>query len=110
MAGAGVTTYRGPSSSFTTYGTYRNPSYITTLDESIPIVAHAAPELQRNLQTMLDNSAALRKLRGLDVAVDSGTVVLRGAVTSERERKLVEGMVRLTPGVRDVRNELSVVK
>src|SRR5947199_81496 len=42
----GSTNYRGPSASFTTYGTYRAPSYITALDESIPIVTHAAPELQ----------------------------------------------------------------
>ena len=35
-------------------------------------------------------------------------IVLRGKVASEDERRLVEGMVRLEPGVHDVQNDLEV--
>ena len=40
--------------------------------------------------------------------MDQGVVVLTGQVENARERRLVEGMVRLTPGVLEVRNELQV--
>lgn len=93
---------------FNTYGTYRAPAYVTTLDESIPIVAHAPADVGRRVHGILLNSSGLKKVRNLDVVVDSGAVVLRGEVGTARERRLVEGMVRLTPGVRDVRNELTV--
>jgi osmotically-inducible protein OsmY len=58
---------------------------------------------------MLVSSSYLKKIRNLDLSVDSGAVTLRGEVGTARERRLVEGMVRLTPGVREVRNELTVV-
>jgi osmotically-inducible protein OsmY len=35
-------------------------------------------------------------------------VVLRGTVTSDDDRRLAEGIVRLEPGVRVVRNELQL--
>jgi osmotically-inducible protein OsmY len=42
------------------------------------------------------------------VEVDGQTVILKGKVPSEDERRLAEGLIRLTPGVRAVRNELIV--
>lgn len=98
----------GSTTGFTTIGTYRAPQYHTTLDESIPLVAHSAPVLHTRLQTIVASSATLQKMRGLDVAVDGGAVVLRGHVATDRERRLAEAMIRLTPGVREVRNELTV--
>ena len=37
-------------------------------------------------------------------------MVLQGVVASDKERRLAEGLVRVTPGVRDVRNELVVTR
>src|SRR5256885_7103062 len=44
--------------------------------------------------------------RGIEVVSDGAVVVLRGAVRDEDEARLAENMIRLTPGVRDVKNEL----
>ena len=44
----------------------------------------------------------------ITVATDGNTVVLTGAVASDDERRLVENMIRLEPGVHSVRNELQV--
>ncbi len=47
-------------------------------------------------------------LKSITVAVeDKGEVVLRGEVGSESEAKLAENLLRLEPGVRTVRNELT---
>jgi osmotically-inducible protein OsmY len=41
-------------------------------------------------------------------AITSGNeVTLRGTVASAEEARLIEGMTRLTPGVRSVNNELT---
>ena len=42
-------------------------------------------------------------------AANDGVIVLVGQVASEREFRLIEGMARTTPGVRDVLNELKIV-
>jgi hypothetical protein len=62
--------------------------------------------MQADVRAVLDRSASLSNARGVDVLTDGQVVVLRGAVRDEDEAILVEGMIRLTPGVRDVRNEL----
>jgi len=112
MGGAGALggTAGGTSSSagFTTFGVPRAPVYITTLDESIPRIQHSTPVLNEKLQTMLASSTNLSRFGPVDLSVESGTVTLRGNVKTVRDRKLVEGMIRLTPGVRDVRNELTI--
>jgi hypothetical protein len=64
--------------------------------------------LQNNLQQMLSQSAALPSNRNIQIAMDGSTVVLQGWTADDHERRLAEGMVRLTPGVHDVRNELQV--
>jgi osmotically-inducible protein OsmY len=42
------------------------------------------------------------------VQVDGRTVTLRGEVSSDDERRHVESLVRITPGVREIHNELTV--
>jgi osmotically-inducible protein OsmY len=56
---------------------------------------------------MFDRSSMLANPRGIDVRMDGNVVVLRGTVRDEDEAKTAEGMVRLTPGVLTVRNELT---
>jgi hypothetical protein len=47
-------------------------------------------------------------LKGVDLTVaEDGVVVLRGEVASQHQAKVTESLVRLEPGVKTVRNELS---
>jgi hypothetical protein len=63
--------------------------------------------VQTDLRKMFDASTSFSGGKAIEVQVlDSGVVVLRGTVKDEDEVRLVEGMTRLTPGVRDVKNEL----
>jgi hypothetical protein len=87
-----------------TVGTPRAPSYVTGLGFR---VAPPPPErLQGELRDMIARSTRLSTKEKVRVEMDGETVVLQGSVADEAERRLVEGMVRLTPGVREVRNEL----
>lgn len=66
--------------------------------------------IQITLETRLTKlSAKIPGLKGVIVAVeDKGEVVLRGEVGTASESKLAENFLRLEPGVRTVRNELTV--
>jgi osmotically-inducible protein OsmY len=60
------------------------------------------------LQQYFANSDRLPSHGNIRVEVDGPTVVLRGTVSDDHERRQAEALARLTPGVRDLRNELSV--
>lgn len=65
------------------------------------------PQLQTELTSMIASSSTLSSIAGLEAIVgDGGLVVLRGKVESLDDARLVENMIRLTPGVKDVRNDL----
>ena len=42
------------------------------------------------------------------MTIQDGVVVLQGTVRDEEEAKTIEGVVRLSPGVRKVQNQLTV--
>jgi hypothetical protein len=84
----------------------RQISYTATLSFKAPVAT--VPQMATDLRATLDRSTMLGNPRGVTLAMDGGVVVLSGNVASDDEVRLVEGMVRLTPGVRDVRNELKV--
>jgi hypothetical protein len=64
--------------------------------------------VQLEVRGMLDRSTAIANPAAVQLAMaDGGTIVLRGAVRDRDEAHTVEGMVRLTPGVRSIRNELT---
>ncbi len=67
-----------------------------------------AAELQTIVQTRLVALPALgARTAGVSATVDAeGMVVLSGIVVTEDDRLLMETLVRMEPGVRDVRNEL----
>ncbi|WP_437203275.1 BON domain-containing protein [Planctomicrobium sp. SH664] len=49
------------------------------------------------------------RLPGVNFAADdSGTVTLTGTVSNDNDRRLAETLIRMEPGVRDVKNELKV--
>jgi len=82
------------------------PRFLLTLDLGNP----APPPIGRasvNVQNLVENSSLLSTNKNIQVNLDQGTVVLRGNVATERERRLAEGAVRLN-GASLVRNELRV--
>jgi hypothetical protein len=94
--------YGGVGASTMTTG--RAPAYSAVLGFAY---APAAPSrLQGEVDQVLARSTGLSPNRSIRVELAGGTVVLRGLVASDHDRHLAEGLVRLTPGVHSVRNEL----
>jgi hypothetical protein len=102
------------SMSFNTVGQRRAPSYTTTIAYGTPFgfappTVAPAGALQTKLTTVFQGTSMLPPNTNFQIAIDGGgTVVLRGQVASESERRLAEGMVRLEPGVRNVRNLITI--
>jgi hypothetical protein len=94
---------------FSTYGTLRAPAYYTALNEDIPVKMHPPAELQITLRGAIDRSNRLTNPQNIQVSISGGVVMLTGQVDSDRDRRVAEGLVRLTPGVRDVDNQLRIV-
>jgi hypothetical protein len=80
-------------------------AYTATLRFAPPPVAPL--RMQADLQGMLSRAPALSNPGAIQVLTNGQTVVLRGTAKDEDEARLIEGMVRLTPGVHDVRNEIN---
>ncbi|HLJ92414.1 MAG TPA: BON domain-containing protein [Gemmataceae bacterium] len=84
----------------------RRPIYAEAVGAGYPPVAPSvAPSA---IQQMLARSNGLNPNRDIQVAVKGPAVVLRGTVANEHDRRLAEALVRLSPGVFEVRNELEV--
>lgn len=69
----------------------------------------AAPEMQTQVQVRFNKlTSNYPSMRGVTFAADeAGLVVLSGEVKSASVAKLAQNLVRLEPGVRSVRNELT---
>jgi hypothetical protein len=61
-----------------------------------------------DLQRVIDRSTALAAPDTIRVMSDGPTLVLQGSVVNEQDRRLAEALVRLSPGVGPIRNELVV--
>jgi hypothetical protein len=103
-----ASTVTNPGNGFTENGIYRNPPYATVLSSDLPIVKHSASALHADVRSVLDRSSFIRNPATVQVSASEGIVLLTGQVTSDKERRLVEGMVRTTPGVRNVQNNLTI--
>jgi len=102
-SGMGTT---GPGMSFGPANGVRTPTVVTTLRFQAPVVA---PQVRRDqLQQVFTRSSAFTVPGGVNVTLDGQAIVLRGRVANDDERRLAENMLRLTPGVREIRNELQV--
>jgi BON domain/Pentapeptide repeats (8 copies) len=66
------------------------------------------PRLSEELQKQFANSQRFGSGKTISVAVENNVVVLRGTVADDHDRDLAEAMVRLSPGVYNVRNELQL--
>ncbi len=91
---------------FNTLNYPKAPHYTTVLSAKLPVVRLAPIQLQSELLASLERSDFLKDKRNIAIAVNGSTVFLKGQVADPDERRVVEGFVRMTPGVRDVVNEL----
>jgi osmotically-inducible protein OsmY len=95
---------------FNSSGINRAPAFQTTLAFPLPQVVPT--KLQAETAQVLARATVLPSRDNIQVTVEkngSGSlVVLRGEVADSRERRLAESLIRLTPGVHDVRNDLVV--
>jgi osmotically-inducible protein OsmY len=102
LSGANNQGYPGSNS----IGIRRAPTFTTAIAfEITPVKATA---VQTQVQSMLAKSSKILSKDTIIVAVDGDGLVLRGLAKDDHERRLAEALVRLTPGVRNVRNELAV--
>lgn len=60
------------------------------------------------LSTRLSATPGIRSVGALQVEVAQRTAILRGTVQSDHDREIAEILVRLEPGISEVRNELQV--
>jgi hypothetical protein len=95
-------------------GVRRAPAYVTALGfppapgpSGQPMAAPFSPVVGQ-IQQAIASSSRLSSRDGIQVLLDGPVVVLRGSVADDHDRRLAEALARLTPGVRDVRNELQV--
>jgi hypothetical protein len=103
--GAATTSTAG-GTGLSTVGQVRSPAYMTVLGFTPPRPAPA--QLQSTAAQVLARSSSLPSAGNIQVGTEGETVVLRGSVADDRERRLAENLLRLTPGIRQIRNELVV--
>ena len=105
QSGFGSTTNANSNQQNNGLSTGRQIAYTATLKFAAPSVT--APQMQIDLRGMLDTSSGIADAKAVSVtAAEGGLIVLKGNAKDEDEAKLIEGMIRLTPGVRNVQNEL----
>src|SRR5262249_55561157 len=95
--------YSATATGFSTIGMRKNIPYVTVLGEDLPRPTYVLN--RQELQAILDRSPIKSNV---SVQVAGTKVTLRGEVATAREKRLAEGVLRLTPGVRDVDNQLRI--
>ncbi len=88
-------------------GIRRLPAYATILKIKDMPPPPPPMAVRADLQNMLARSAQLDSRDAVHILMDGQAVVLQGIVADADERRLVENMVLLTPGVTAIRNELA---
>lgn len=71
-----------------------------------PVNTTPVEVVRTELSNVLASSTSLSAPANVRLEMDAGVVVLRGRVASWEEARHAENLIRLSPGVRDVRNEL----
>jgi osmotically-inducible protein OsmY len=111
MGGRTTTNQFGTAAAGTNYGAVLNragvmPSVPMNMSLNVPQVV---PSVQAaNLQAQIARTSSITVPANINVGADGGTIVLRGQVASHDERRIAENVLRLTPGVSNLRNELQV--
>jgi osmotically-inducible protein OsmY len=84
------------------------PPFQTGLVTGFAHPASPAQDIPHNLLQRVEGLRTIKVTKPLQVSVAGDTTILRGEVRSAHERTLVEQLARLEPGVRNVKNELTV--
>ena len=67
-----------------------------------------AGKIVSEVRSVIDNTSAIANPKAVQVITDANNnVTLRGTVKDDDEARLIEGLVRITPGVGAIKNELS---
>lgn len=72
------------------------------------MIAISERRLAGEVAAVVARSSRLPGSAGVSVSVEKGEVVLRGNVGTDKDRRVLEAMVRMTPGAREIRNEVRV--
>jgi hypothetical protein len=75
-----------------------------------PTMPVATSKLQADVSGMIARTSAIANPAGVAATVDRGIVTLTGTVRDMDEARAVANMIRLTPGVRRINNELNFPK
>jgi hypothetical protein len=86
----------------------RQIAYTSVVKFQAPAVP--AGQLQSELSGMISRTTMIANPAGVQVTTDGTNVVIRGTVRDLDEARTVEGMIRMTPGVRKITNELAYPK
>lgn len=79
-----------------------------TAQMQFPTPPVAASKMQAELRGLLDNTNQIANPKAVQIIIDAkNNVILRGKVKDDDEARLVEGLVRVTPGVGGIQNELT---
>ena len=86
----------------------RTPVYTTGFADNFPVIRPTIAQVQADASDAIARSSMLKNKDSIRVVTNGPVVLLNGSVGSETERLTAEGMVRMTPGVADVQNNLVV--
>jgi hypothetical protein len=84
----------------------RAVAFTTTV--GYPMPATEPTRMRADLQAVIAQTSALPSRERIQTLEQGDAIVLRGSVGSLQERQLAEAILRLSPGVFNVRNELEV--
>jgi hypothetical protein len=85
----------------------RGPAYTVTV--AFPVEPPTSTELQTEAQNVINRSSSLTMKNTIKVKVDGERIILEGQVRSNQEKLLAENLLRLSPQLRLVENNLQVV-
>jgi hypothetical protein len=75
---------------------------------TVPTAPVAVSRIQTEIRGVLDRSTMISNAKDVQISVDRfNNVILRGTVANRDEAAFIEGMVRITPGVAGIINELT---
>jgi hypothetical protein len=67
-----------------------------------------SPRPRPDLQEIVNRSSSLSSADSIQILDDGARVILRGNVVSNHDRVLAEALLRLTPGVNQIQNDLTI--
>jgi hypothetical protein len=70
----------------------------------------SSDQMARDIRTRLTKLLAANHMSQPTVSMEGDTVVLSGSAASENERDVISQLLAIEPGVRDVRNEMTIGK